>query len=180
MAMVASRVREVEIYGFDLWKPDYAGVANLGPKFVQSEMERIGYIKRVHFFSGDSHRTLPAFFGSKRATLRDRLKANRRFKRRTSFNMITIDGDHSLLGAYQDLLDTMPYCEIGGVIVFDDIAPDYSKLDPEAVKAERGNDPYGWGDLLGVWRAIKEKFRNFRYFEYTKDPPGVGLAIRLL
>lgn len=181
MAMVAAQCPEAEIWGFDLWVPNYASVDNPGPKFVQSEMERIGYKNQVNFVSGNSHRTLPAFFGTKRARLWDRLRLNWRFKQRpTHFDMILVDGDHSLLGAYQDLVDTMRYCSIGGVIIFDDIAPDYSKLNPEAVRAERGEDPFGWGDLLGVWCAVKERFPNFRYFEYVQNPPGVGLAVRLL
>ena len=71
---------------------------------------------------------------------------------------------------------------MGGAVVFDDIAPDLSTLsrvELEGVKKELGEDPYGWRDLLGVWRAIQQQFRNFRYFEHVQDPPGVGLAIRL-
>jgi len=179
-AMVAARCPEVEIYGFDLWKRDYAGVPNPGPKFVQSELEKIGYREKVHFVNGNSHRTLPAFFRSRRARFLDRVRVGWKFKRKPeAFDLITIDGDHSLLGAYRDLLDTMPYCRVGGVVVFDDIAPDLSALDPEAAKKEKGDDPYGWGDLLGVWQAVQKEFDNFRYFEYVQNPPGVGLAVRL-
>lgn len=180
MAMVASRVTESEIYGFDFWVANYGGVHNPGPKFVQFEMQKIGYEKTIHFFSGNSHRTLPAFFRSTKASFWNRIKLNCKSKQRpVAFDLITIDGDHSLLGAYRDLIDTMPHCAVGGVVVFDDIAPDLSILDPLAVKRERGEDPYGWGDLLGVWRAAQQRFRNFRYFEYVQNPPGVGLAVRL-
>ena len=137
-------------------------------------------IEQVHFISGNSHRTLPAFFGSKRTGIWDRLRLSQRVaNRQTDFELVTIDGDHSLTGAYQDLLDAMPHIAVGGVIVFDDIAPDYSKLCPKVVKAERGKDPHGWGDLLGVWRAVQERFSNFRFFEYTRNPPGVGIGVRL-
>lgn len=174
MAMVAARAPEVEIYGFDLWAPDYAGSPNPGARFVQSEMRKVGYEKKVHFINGDSHQTLPAFFRNVRLSALDWPKSRLGFKSKPrSFDLVTIDGDHSLPGAYQDLLDTMPYCAVGGAVVFDDILPGVlGKLEGES-------DPHGWGDLLGVWRAIKERFPNFRYFEYLKDPPGVGLAVRL-
>ena len=73
----------------------------------------------------------------------------------------------------------MPFCTTGGVIVFDDIAPDLSNLDPAAIQREMGSDPHGWHNLLGVWDAIKHRFPNFRYFDYMQNPPGVGLAVRL-
>lgn len=167
MAVVAARCPDVEICGFDSWLPGYGGVENPGPEFVQAELEKVGYRKEVYFVAGDSHKTLPSFF------------RGRRREHSNTFDMITIDGDHSLRGAYRDLLDTMPHCSVGGVVVFDDIAPDPSQLDPGALEAERGEDPRGWGDLLGVWRAIQRQFTNFRYFEYLQNSPGVGLAVRL-
>lgn len=162
MAVVAARCPEAEIHGFDSWVPRYGGVENPGPRFVQSEMERVGYRKEVHFVTGDSHQTLPAFFRGPHA-----------------FDIITIDGDHSLLGAYRDLLDTLPHCSPGGVVVFDDIAAGPPCSPPEALEAERGEDPYTWGDLLGVWRAVQAHFPGFRYVEYLQAPPGVGLAVRI-
>jgi predicted O-methyltransferase YrrM len=174
MAMAAARSPKVEIYGFDLWIADYAGSPNPGPRFVQSEMRKIGYAKKIHLINGDSHRTLPAFFRGEKASIREWLKLRWMVRNTpTSFEMIIIDGDHSLLGAYQDLLDTMPYCAVGGVVVFDDILPG-------ALKKEEGEaDPHGWSDLLGVWHAIQQHFPNFRYFEYLHDLPGVGVAVRL-
>jgi predicted O-methyltransferase YrrM len=174
MAMVAARSPEAEIYGFDLWAPDYAGSPNPGARFVQSELRKVGYEKTVRFISGDSHQTLPAFFRGTRTGALDWLKlSSGPALRPRSFELITIDGDHSLLGAYQDLLDTMPHCALGGAVVFDDILPGIlGGREGEA-------DPHGWGDLLGVWRAIKERFPNFRYFDYLRDPPGVGVAVRV-
>jgi predicted O-methyltransferase YrrM len=180
MAVVAARCPEVEIYGFDTWIPGYGGVENPGPQFVQSQMAKVGYKKRVHFVTGDSHKTLPAFFRVQNSPLLERGKLAWRLPARPrTFDMITIDGDHSLIGAYEDLMDTMPYCSPGGVVVFDDIAADPSRAKPGALEAERGEDPHGWGDLLGVWRAVQRKFTDFRYFEYVRNPPGVGLAVRL-
>ncbi len=174
MAMVAARSRETEIYGFDLWVPDYAGVPNPGPEFVQSEIRKVGYERKVHFFSGDSHKTLPVFFRNKSSRFLDRLKWKWTSQNLLSeFDLMMIDGDHSLVGAYQDLLDCMPHCSVGGAIVFDDIRLGALK------REEEEEDPHGWTDLLGVWHAIQQRFPNFRYFEYLRDLPGVGVAVRL-
>ncbi len=180
MAVVAARCPQVEVYAFDSWVPGYGGVENPGPQFVRSEMEKVGYRKKIHFFTGDSHKTLPAFFRARNIPLMERAKLTFRFSARSpAFDLITIDGDHSLLGAYRDLLDTMPHCSPGGVVVFDDIAADPSESAPGAPEAERGEDPHGWGDLLGVWRAVQGRVAGFRFFEYLQTPPGVGLAVRL-
>jgi len=180
LAVVAARSPQAEIYGFDLWIPDYAGVPNPGPPFVQSELRRVGYRKTVHFVSGNTHRTLPAFFRDRRASWFDRLVMDIRWPSRPqSFDLITVDGDHSLVGAYQDLTDLMPHCAVGGAVVFDDIAPDLKRLDAAVLAAERGVDGRGWGDLLGVWRSIQREFPTFRYFEHLHDPPGIGVAIRV-
>lgn len=174
MAMAAARSPEAEIYGFDLWMPNYADSPNPGPDFVRSELQKIGYKKKVHLIDGDSHRTLPAFFRSERAGIYRWLKFGSAAESRPAdFELIMIDGDHSLLGAYQDLLDTMPHCAVGGAVVFDDILPG-------SLKKEEGEaDPHEWSDLLGVWRAAQHRFPNFRYFEYLRDLPGVGVAVRL-
>lgn len=178
MAMVAGRTPDVEIWGFDLWIQNYGDVKNPGPKFVQTEMKKVGYEKKIHFVSGDSHRTLPSFFDRKKNSILDRLHWVP-LRHPDIFDLITVDGDHSLLGAYKDVLDTIEHCTVGGVVVFDDIAPDFDVLDPRAVRQELGVDPYGWENLLGVWRAVQHKYSNFRYFEYVDNPPGVGLAVRL-
>jgi predicted O-methyltransferase YrrM len=176
MAMVAARCPDVALYGFDLWIRNYAGVDNPGPGFVRQEIRRLGHRGPIHLISGDSHVTLPRFLRQRRAFWSLRLSGRHRPHR---FSLITIDGDHSILGAYQDLSETMPFCAAGGAVVFDDITPDPATAGPEAVLAERGADPYGWGDLLGVWRAVRERFPDFRFFEFLDASPGVGLAIRL-
>ena len=35
--------------------------------------------------------------------------------------MITVDGDHTNLGAAQDLADVIPHVAIGGALIFDDV-----------------------------------------------------------
>lgn len=180
MAMVAAHCPDADLYAFDAWVHQYAGAENPGPQFVRRELARIGYRGKLYLVGGNSHRTLPAFFRLPNAPLLDRVKnAIRRVPRPAAFDLITIDGDHSLLGAYQDLVDTMPHCMVGGIVIFDDIAADPGGAPSAALAAERGKDPHGWDDLLGVWRAVQDRFRQFRFFEYVAHPPGVGLAVRL-
>jgi predicted O-methyltransferase YrrM len=180
MAMTAARSPQARLYGFDLWVADYAGVPNPGPEFVASELRKVGYNKKIYFFGGDSHQTLPAFFSGKspagagrQTKLWNLVRSAIRKKHPGNFDLIVIDGDHTLLGAYQDLLDAMPHCSIGGAVIFDDILPGAFCDD------ENGPDPHGWGNLLGVWRAVQKEFPNFVYFEYLAEMPGVGLAIRM-
>lgn len=178
MAVVAARCPDVEIFGFDRWVRDYAGVENPGPRFVREELRRVGHRGKLHLISGNSHRTVPAFFRDGHVPITDRVRAGMALRRRpAAFELITIDGDHSLLGAYQDLVETMPHCAVGGLVVFDDIAPDRTLS--AALVAERGRDPHGWQDLGGVWRAAQVRFRNFRFVEYTDHSPGFGVAVRL-
>ena len=202
MAMVASQSPQTEIFGFDMWVKDYANTDNPGPNFVQSELRKLGYRKKVHFYNGDSHQLLPEFFKGGWPAPEPEPQAAPRFwgnllggtvtpanglpesntplkEGPILLDLITIDGDHSLLGGYQDLIDTMPHCALGGVVVFDDIVQQTEGIDPAILEEERGPDPHGWKDLLGVWRAVQERYPNFRYFEYTRNSPGVGIAVRI-
>lgn len=180
MAMVAARCPTADIFGFDLWVRGYAGVENPGPRFVRTELRRVGHRGGLYLMGGNSHRTLPAFFGHDPAPLADRIRIGMTVRHRpATFDLMTVDGDHSLRGAYRDLMDAMPHCAIGGVVVFDDIAPDADRVPAAALEAERGPDPHGWHDLRGVWTAIQSRFPGFRFFDYVEAPPGVGLAVRL-
>ena len=106
MAMVAAATPEVRCFGFDMWMPDYAGMANPGPDFVQAEMKRAGHHGSVELITGDSHETVPRFFAENPGLMVD---------------LITVDGDHSHDGALADLRTVIPRLALGGVLVFDDI-----------------------------------------------------------
>ncbi len=180
MSMVASQTPGVSVYGFDLWVPRYAGSENPGPGFVAGELARVGYRGKASFVSGNSHQTVPAFFGERRSSWLQRWRVGRLAGRApATFDLMLVDGDHSLLGAYDDLMATLPRIGVGGVMVFDDIAPSPDHVDAEAARREAGADPHGWGDLRGVWRAALARFPSFRSFEYTSNTPGVALAVRL-
>jgi len=135
---------ECEIYAFDEWHMNYGGAPNPGPDFVTEELRKFGYSKPINFISGDSHVTLREFFSKNPDKMVD---------------MILIDGDHSVDGAAQDLMDTMGHVSIGGVMVFDDIV-----------------DCMG---LQEVWDSLSKSFPNFRYVSYRENKPGVAFAIRI-
>jgi predicted O-methyltransferase YrrM len=106
MAMVAAICPRCEIVGFDMWVEGYGNAANPGPDFVKKELHEVGFQGTVEFINGDSHKTVAEYF---------------RMHPESFFDLITVDGDHSLRGASLDLKDVLPRLKVGGVIVFDDI-----------------------------------------------------------
>ena len=76
------------------------------------------------------------------------------------FDLITVDGDHSEVGAWEDLITVIPRLATGGVLVFDDIA--------------HPAHPY----LLGVWRRALARFPFLSGHEFTETGYGVAFAVR--
>ncbi|MBI5055294.1 MAG: class I SAM-dependent methyltransferase [Nitrospirae bacterium] len=103
---VASRSPECAIHMFDKWTPNYAGMDNPGPGFIESELEKIGHKGLRDYHNGNSHQTLKAFFAKDPAIALD---------------LVTVDGDHSYEGAIEDICDVLPHLKVGGAVVFDDI-----------------------------------------------------------
>jgi hypothetical protein len=145
VAAVASLAPAVDISMFDMWIENYAGMDNPGPDFVVNELKSVGHTGKTEFFNGNSHKTLPAYF-------RDHPDAG--------FDMITVDGDHTNLGAAQDIADVIPHVSIGGALIFDDVC--HPKL-------------LGLGD---VWRRMVVENRRFSAWTYKDVGYGVGFAIR--
>lgn len=144
MAMVAAARPNCAIYGFDLWLGDYAGVPNPGPDFVRSELVAVGHRGSVVLLSGDSKNTVPAF-----------LRAHPNLY----FDLITIDGDHSLLGAATDLANVLPRLKVGGILAFDDISRSSA--------------------LRRVWDKIVKRDSRYVTWEFTDAGYGVAVAIRI-
>jgi predicted O-methyltransferase YrrM len=142
---VASLAPAVDIAMFDMWIEDYAGMHNPGPEFVLSELNAVGHTGKAEFFNGNSHKTLPEYF---------------RAHPDAGFDMITVDGDHTNLGAAQDIADVIPHVSIGGALIFDDVC--HPKL-------------LGLGD---VWRRMVVENRRFSAWTYNDVGYGVGFAIR--
>lgn len=107
VCVVAKACPTVNIFAFDMWMPNYAGMDNPGATFVANELKKVGHQGSTTFIDGDSHQTIPQFF-------RDRPQLQ--------LDLITVDGDHSEAGALDDLCNVVPHLALGGVIVFDDIA----------------------------------------------------------
>jgi predicted O-methyltransferase YrrM len=143
-AMVGATCPQCAIYGFDLWLPDYAGAPNPGPDFVRSELRAVGHRGSVELISGDSRKTVPAFL---------------RQHPDLYFDLINVDGDHSVLGAASDLANTLPRLKVGGIVVFDDIS-----------SAPR---------LRRVWRKNIERNRRYMSWEFTESRYGVAAAVRV-
>jgi predicted O-methyltransferase YrrM len=142
MAVVASVAPKCAILGIDLWVPNYAEIRNPGPDHVRAELGRVGHLGTLELISGNSHNVLPKLF-KQRADL--------------TFDLMTIDGDHSPRGAQRDLRDALPRLRIGGALVFDDIA-----------------HPFHPG-LRNVWRRMVVS--NPRYSSWEFDDVGYGVAV---
>lgn len=143
--MVASASPETAIYGFDLWQEDYAKNENPGADFVEAELVRLGHKGRREFIGGDSHKTIPEYF-AKHPDL--------------TFDLITVDGDHSLEGAWDDLCNVVGKLRVGGVIVFDDI-----------------DNPYCPG-LKEVWERFINEFPELSS-QIVTNPLGLGVAVAI-
>jgi acetyltransferase-like isoleucine patch superfamily enzyme/predicted O-methyltransferase YrrM len=144
---VASRAPECRMDLFDMWVNNYAGMSNPGPVLVAAELAKVGHKPGLtRFIDGDSHQTLPAHFAAHPDA---------------AYDLITVDGDHSLDGAAQDLFDVLPRLRIGGAVVFDDIA---HPAHPE---------------LWMLWQRMVVEDPRFSSFSYREAGYGVGFAIRM-
>jgi len=135
-----------EIFAFDMWQDNYAGNENPGPQFVKNELKKTGHTGRIQFFNGDSHETVPKFF-----------KENHEIV----FDLITVDGDHSVNGAWDDLVNVVPHLAVGGVLVFDDTA-----------------NPFCPG-LDKVWQRLLDADKGLRGYSYSELGTGVSFALRM-
>ena len=114
-SVVAAANPDVNLCLFDMWHPNYAGIANPGPDFVRVQLERSGHRGETRFFSGRSQQTVPQFFGDTRQP--------------QSIPLVTVDGDHRSTGARADLDNVIAHLAPGGILVFDDIChPTYPNL----------------------------------------------------
>ncbi|UFS72428.1 class I SAM-dependent methyltransferase [Geomonas sp. RF6] len=130
---------------FDMWQQNYAGMENPGPEFVKSELAKHGHTGELYFVNGNSHETVPAFFQNNPLL---------------SLDLITVDGDHTEDGAFDDLKNVIPRLSVGGVLVFDDIChPAHTYL-------------------LKVWQRAMAEFPFLTHYEYTESGYGVAFAIR--
>lgn len=143
-ALVAAVSPDCDIYGFDLWVANYAGVSNPGAEFVRRELETIGHRGKLSLVTGDSRLTVPEFLS----------RHNDLF-----YDLITVDGAHTVDGAASDLANALPRLKLGGIIVLDDI----SRVP----------------GLSEVWRRLVKSDRRYGTWEFTDAGYGVAAAIRI-
>lgn len=145
MAILASVSPDCTIVGLDLWQEGYAGMENPGPALVEQELAKIGHRGDLELLTGDSHELLPRLFADRPDI---------------TFDVVTVDGDHTPDGAARDLLDVVPRLRVGGALVFDDVRhPAHPDLD-------------------GVWRRVVESDRRFAAWRFDGCGYGVALAVR--
>ena len=145
MAMVASKAPDCDLLGIDMWQEDYGGADNPGSDFVRGELAKFDRRGSLELISGDSHEVIPRLF-EERPDL--------------SFDLITVDGDHTILGASRDLRHVLPRLRIGGALVFDDIRhPAHPRL-------------------RDVWRTSVAASRRYMTWEFEDVGYGVAVAVR--
>ena len=145
MAMVASKAPDCDLLGIDMWQEGYGGADNPGPNLVRAELAKFDHRGKVELLSGDSHEVIPRLFAE---------------RPELSFDLITVDGDHTILGASRDLRDVLPRLRIGGAVVFDDIRhPAHPRL-------------------REVWRAAVASSRRYMTWEFEDVGYGVAVAVR--
>lgn len=145
MAMVVTNAPACSVVGFDMWIQDYAGVENPGPDFVRTEMAKMGHTGSLTLVAGNSRQTVPEYF---------------RKHPDAYFDLVTVDGDHSLGGATIDLQNVIPRIKVGGLLVFDDICS------PE--------HPY----LHGVWQRQVAGTGRFACYSFTELGLGVSFGVK--
>ncbi len=143
---VARACPQTDLAAFDMWMEGYANMENPGKEFVAQELALHGHKGQLKFYDGDSAQTIPRYFAEHPGK---------------TFDLITIDGDHSEEGAWRDIVNTIPHLAVGGVVIFDDISHP------------------GAPHLYGVWQRAKQQFPWLATFEYTELGYGVGFGIRM-
>jgi predicted O-methyltransferase YrrM len=135
-------------HAVDAFIKDYDNEANADPEQVLSSLAdcNIKDLTRVTIHKQDSHKYLRTLARGK-----DKLR----------FNLICVDGDHTLTGARQDLEDCFVLLDVGGILVFDDVV----------VKGDRS--------LLRVWHEFLGDKRDFvETTESLGDHPGWVSLVR--
>ncbi|OGQ89317.1 MAG: hypothetical protein A2289_22550 [Deltaproteobacteria bacterium RIFOXYA12_FULL_58_15] len=152
LLQVAQERPHIELTAFDMWVRDYAAAENSSPTKLRSLLEAGSYAGKARFVSGDSHLTLPAFIGG--------LDMGNKGRQHGTFDIVTVDGDHSAEGARQDLDLCVDLVKPGGAILFDDLVHEQHP------------------DLLDVWHDFIDAHPELVCFENLRDYPGLGVGLR--
>jgi predicted O-methyltransferase YrrM len=188
LAQVLAETPSVHAYSFDWWMQAYGGVDNPGPGFVREEIARAAphHHGDLHFVCGNSHDTLPVFFqavqiGETELEHADILRMGEAAPQ--MFDLVTVDGDHTALGTWWDLVDVLPKIAIGGVLVIDDLIDSADEL-----LGDRANSRYEAirtqpddlkPSLLGLWHHLKSQLDGWEFIESFDSIVPIGIAVRM-
>jgi predicted O-methyltransferase YrrM len=188
LAQVLAESPDVRAYCFDEWIGGYGAIENPGPEFVRLEMKKAAPQHRgtVRFVSGNSHDTLPVFFQG--VPLADReiedlsvVRAGEDAPR--SFDLITVDGDHTALGAWWDVTDILPFVAIGGAIVIDDLVDSADEASGQRATSRyesiRPTPDDLEPSLLHVWNRLKAGLDGYEFIECLDSIVPIGIAVRM-
>lgn len=134
------------LFMFDLWEKSYAGMENGSPKFVGTQLDSIAHRGSRNYFKGDVRKTFNVFF---------------RKHKECKFDIINVDGDHSMKGARKNLEAVYPLLKVGGIICFDDICHPYHMY------------------LEDVWDAFVTAHDDLISQKYIGLGRGVAVAVKL-
>lgn len=82
----------------DLWTDTYGGSNRLSHEHIEDMLEDEGFdLQNVIFLDGDSKKTIPQYF---------------EFSGSEIFDLIFVDGDHSIEGAFDDIANCIDHCRI--------------------------------------------------------------------
>lgn len=141
--VVGAAAPECEIYGFDLWTPEYAGAENLGPDDVRDQLRAVGHSGSVTLVAGDRQQTVPAFL---------------RQHPDLYFDLIAIDSGKTTANMASDYANALPRLKVGGVLVSDDIslAPHLRRIWDTAIKRDPRFVAWEFAEgMVGVFAAVR-------------------------
>jgi predicted O-methyltransferase YrrM len=188
LAQVLAESPDVRAWSFDRWIEGYGGVDNPGPEFVRDEMRRVAPRHRggLRFLCGNSHDLLPVFFqgvetGERELEDLSVLRAGEDAPR--SFDLITVDGDHTALGTWWDVTDILPFVAVGGAIVIDDLVDTADEvLGDRPASRYAGIRPAPTDlrpSLLDVWNRLKAGLDGYEFIESFDSIVPIGIAVRV-
>jgi predicted O-methyltransferase YrrM len=145
-AAIAGVVPAADLYLLDMWGATYAGEPNPGPTLVHQQLRAVNHTGTPIFLWGKSRDVLPRLFAS---------------QPHLTFDLLIVDGDHTLDGARYDLNMAFDRVAPGGVLVFDDLVhPQHLYL----------NDL--WAEFA------KSRGDEFAFQTWTETGMGIGWAVR--
>lgn len=176
LAQVVDEVPDVTSYVFDMWVPNYGDTQQHGPDWVRQKMQTIAGTRGqpgIVTVDGNSHDTLPVYFHTAQTSNDPRLPLE--------FDMITVDGDHTLLGAWWDLIDLFPRVRVGGAMIFDDLewGGDEQTGGCATSQFDREPAPQHVRTLMEIWQYMQILFPTFLFLTSPLTlRHAAGIAVR--